>query len=116
MSHCHWLLRIPTREEHGSMNLGQAVATCLYELRRDPGSVQERFERPAVASSGDFERITGLLLELLARSGYTQERTTQSTELKIRRLIRRLGLPASDAETWLGILRQILWKVRQVAE
>ena len=33
MSHCHWLLRIPTREEHGSMNLGQAVAICLYELR-----------------------------------------------------------------------------------
>ncbi|HMF91443.1 MAG TPA: RNA methyltransferase, partial [Candidatus Angelobacter sp.] len=21
-SHCHWLLRIPTRQEHGSMNLG----------------------------------------------------------------------------------------------
>src|SRR2546430_15232756 len=31
LSHCHWLLRIPTREEHRSMNLGQAVAVCLYE-------------------------------------------------------------------------------------
>ncbi len=30
MSHCHWLMRIPTRDEHGSMNLGQAVAVCLY--------------------------------------------------------------------------------------
>src|SRR6266481_1499885 len=28
LSHCHWLLRIPTREEHRSMNLGQAVAVC----------------------------------------------------------------------------------------
>jgi len=36
MSHCHWLLRIPTREEHGSMNLGQAVALCLYEITRKP--------------------------------------------------------------------------------
>src|SRR5260370_35592505 len=36
LSHCHWLLRIPTREEHCSMNLGQAVAVCLYELARDP--------------------------------------------------------------------------------
>jgi len=26
MSYCHWLMRIPAREEHGSMNLGQAVA------------------------------------------------------------------------------------------
>ncbi|HXB22492.1 MAG TPA: RNA methyltransferase, partial [Candidatus Solibacter sp.] len=33
-SHCHWLMRIPTREEHSSMNLGQAVAVCLYELAR----------------------------------------------------------------------------------
>ena len=32
LSHCHWLLRIPTREGHASMNLGQAVAVCLYEL------------------------------------------------------------------------------------
>src|ERR1051326_4863935 len=35
LSHCHWLLRIPTREEHMSMNLGQAVTVCLYELVRD---------------------------------------------------------------------------------
>src|SRR6202158_138264 len=31
LSHCHWLLRIPTCEENISMNLGQAVAVCLYE-------------------------------------------------------------------------------------
>src|SRR6266851_4822871 len=36
LSHCHWLLRISAREEHRSMNLGQAVAVCLYELSRDP--------------------------------------------------------------------------------
>ena len=36
MSHCNWLMRIPTREEHGSMNLGQAVALCLYDLAREP--------------------------------------------------------------------------------
>ena len=35
LSHCHWLMHIPTREQHSSMNLGQAVAVCLYELMRD---------------------------------------------------------------------------------
>lgn len=113
MSHCHWLLRIPAREEHGSMNLGQAVAVCLYELRRSAVAAQHRFEPRAEASAAENERVTALLLELLARSGYTNERSSQSTELKIRRLVRRLGIPASDAETWLGILRQILWKVKQ---
>src|ERR1700674_5133422 len=35
LSHCHWLMRVPTREENISMNLGQAVAVCLYEVVRD---------------------------------------------------------------------------------
>jgi len=34
LSYCHWLLRIPTREEHRSMNLGQAAAVVLYEMGR----------------------------------------------------------------------------------
>ncbi len=114
MSHCQWLLRIPTREEHGSMNLGQAVAICLYELRRSESAVENRFEAPRRAPAEENERITALLLDLLARSGYVNERTSKSTELKMRRLVRRLGVPASDTETWLGILRQILWKIKQL--
>jgi TrmH family RNA methyltransferase len=113
MSYCHWLLRIPTRAEHGSMNLGQAVAICLYELRRSEIETTSRFEEPPVAVGADFNRITNLLLEVLASSGYVHESVSTSTELKIRRLVRRLKLPAADAETWLGILRQILWKVKQ---
>jgi TrmH family RNA methyltransferase len=113
MSHCHWLLRIPTRPEHGSMNLGQAVAICLYELCRDAETVGQRFDPTPTLTAQDSERMTGLLLDLLNRSGWVQERTSQSAELKVRRLVRRMGLPASDAEAWLGILRQILWKVKQ---
>jgi TrmH family RNA methyltransferase len=113
MSHCRWLLRIPTREEHGSMNLGQAVAICLYELRRSAVATQSRFDPPARASAENYERITLLLLDLLRRSGYLNQRTSKSTELKLRRLVRRLEVPVSDAETWLGILRQILWKLKK---
>ncbi len=111
MSHCHWLLRIPTREEHGSMNLGQAVAICLYELRRDAAAAVHRFTPVPPVSADDSERFTALLLDALHRSGYIQERTAASGELKLRRLVGRLGLPASDAEAWLGMLRQILWKL-----
>ncbi len=35
LGHCHWLMHIPTRDGHLSMNLGQAVAVTLYELVRD---------------------------------------------------------------------------------
>jgi tRNA/rRNA methyltransferase len=95
------------------MNLGQAVAICLYELRRDAQAVAHRFEPAPTATAESSERLTGLLLDILNRSGYVNEKTAESAELKLRRLVRRLGLPASDVETWLGIFRQILWKVKQ---
>jgi tRNA/rRNA methyltransferase len=95
------------------MNLGQAVAVCLYELRRDESAVEKRFEAPQPVTAEDLERITALLLDLLDRSGYVHERTSKSTELKVRRLVQRLGIPGADAERWLGMLRQILWKVKQ---
>ncbi len=45
LSYCHWLLRIGTE---GSMNLGQAVAVCLYELVRNPVPPKpESANRPA---------------------------------------------------------------------
>ena len=113
MSHCHWLLRIPTRDEHASMNLGQAVAICLYELSRDSAREQQRFPPPAAIEGEHRERLTALLLESLTLSGYVPDRTGASAELKLRRLILRLGVPAGDAETWIGMYRQILWKLKQ---
>ena len=111
LSHCHWLLRIPTCEEHVSMNLGQAVAVCLYELVRDAGSGQPPREA-STASSDDLERATALLLEALRSSGYLHPGAAPLAEEKVRRLVRRLSLPADDAEIWLGMLRQMIWKMR----
>jgi len=111
LSHCHWLVRISTRTEHESMNLGQAVAVCLYELARQP----EEAVRPARkrhAAAAELERITELLAELLRESGYMNPRTAASTLEKLRRLVRRLDLSPRDAEIWLGMLRQLLWKQR----
>jgi len=111
MSHCHWLMRIPTRDAHASMNLGQAVAVCLYEIVRNPVAAKAEPEIRRAARAGDLERITAMLGEILAQSGYVHERVEGSTELKLRRLIRRTKLNAHDAEVWLGILRQIRWKL-----
>ena len=111
LSHCHWLLRIPAREEHPSMNLGQAVALCLYELMRHSGAaLQPQKEKPATAS--ELERITALLLDALRCSGYLPTRPAPAAEEKVRRFVRRLRLPARDAGLWLGMLRQIVWKIR----
>jgi TrmH family RNA methyltransferase len=111
MSYCHWLLRIPTREEHGSMNLGQSVAVCLYEIIRSPAAATAKPDARRPATAAELDRITGLLEEVLAKSGYVHARVEGSTVLKMRRLIRRMNLNAHDAEVWLGILRQIRWKL-----
>jgi len=125
LSHCHWLMRIPTREDHGSMNLGQAVAVCLYEIARAAFPTQtkieldwgapypgKRLQRVEAATAGEVEAITQRLFEALTLSGYVKPRAAASTEEKIRRMVRRLGIPASDTDAWMGILRQILWKLR----
>ena len=113
MSHCHWLTRIPTRAEHGSMNLGQSVAVCLYEIIRSPAAAKSTPEARRAAAAANLERISARLQEILDESGYVHARVEGSTQLKIRRLIRRMNLNAHDAEVWLGMLRQIQWKLRR---
>lgn len=114
LSHCHWLLHIPTRDEHVSMNLGQAVAVCLYELVREleirPAASQPS---PELATTEDLERIIQFLLESLTLSEYAKPGMEASLEEKLRRLVRRLNLNAPDADLLLGMLRQILWKLRR---
>ena len=107
LSHCHWLMRIPTREAHGTMNLGQSVALCLYELVRDARAASKKPVPIKPAGAADLERITAMLLDALRASGYVNPRTAASTERKVRRLVRRLDLPARDAEVWLGMLKQL---------
>jgi TrmH family RNA methyltransferase len=111
LSHCHWLMRIPTNPGL-SMNLGQAVALCLYELARDPKAVDSWPEKIKAASAGENEQITIKLLEALQLSGYINPVIADSTEEKVRRLVRRLDIRARDVPVLLGMLRQILWKIR----
>jgi len=113
LAHCHWLMRIPTREEHGSMNLGQAVAVCLYELIRSSAAVKEAPAARHRASAEEEERLSERLFQALLDSGYVPERTKASSERKTRQLIRRLHLASKDAEVLHGMLRQIVWKLSQ---
>jgi tRNA/rRNA methyltransferase len=111
LSHCHWLMRIPAREEHSSMNLGQAVAVCLYEFVREAKAARPS-EKLQPATDGERERITAMLFDALRASGYVRPDTAAPTHEKLRRLVRRLRLQAGDTDVWLGMLRQIAWKLR----
>jgi tRNA/rRNA methyltransferase len=138
LSHCHALLTIPMNTRgaprHLSMNLGQAAAVCLYTIAQpaqpettlslprtptnphalsQPGSSSEVLLPDSIPSglptiSAEEERLTQLLLEVLAKSGYTRRHPANSREPVIRRLVRRMANSANDANVWAGILRQLL--------
>lgn len=112
LSYCHWLIRIPTREQNISMNLGQAVAICLYELVRDGRAAARSSGEQSLATGGEIERITALLADVLSTSSYMLPQRAAETEQRIRRMVRRLKLSARDVEAWLGILRHLQWEMR----
>ncbi len=114
-SHCHWLMNIPTKEKNISMNLGQAVAVCLYELARST-PLQAPSEDFEPATAGAAEQITEGLLEALRISGYVKPGTDALFEKKARSLILRFRLEAYDAKLLLGMVRQIVWKLRQTTK
>ena len=118
MSHCNWLMTIPMHQSpglrHASMNLGQAAAVCLYEMIRHEGALPRGIQ-PLAAHAEDLERVTELLAELLGLIGYARRRPASADPAEVRRMIRRMNLNQSDSRRWIGILRQLLWKLKQDA-
>jgi TrmH family RNA methyltransferase len=115
LSHCHWLLRIPTRAEHRSMNLAQSVAIVAYELSRgstDAMPAAKNTLSPAAADMETVNRINVALREALDLTGYIHRRSAASAEEKLRRMLLRFDLRAADAEVLLGMLHKILWKLK----
>jgi TrmH family RNA methyltransferase len=116
LSHCHWLLTIPMKEHkdvrHPSMNLGQAVSVCLYELVRQEGLPAVFAGGGASATVGEVERLTAVLTEVLEEAGYRRRHPANCDEAQIRRLVLRMGVAPADVPVWMGIMRQVLWKVR----
>jgi tRNA/rRNA methyltransferase len=126
LSHCDWLLTIPMHEceglRHPSMNLGQAVAVCLYELVRespvtapthDGGAVMNGAPGVVAGSleAAQLERMWALLSEVMEKTEYTRRHAANGSPEHVRRLVRRIGVDAVDAPVWMGILRQVLWKL-----
>jgi tRNA C32,U32 (ribose-2'-O)-methylase TrmJ len=123
LSHCNWLLTVPMHKHpglrHPSMNLGQAVAVCLYELVREPPqddtaamhAAAALTTQPEPATAAQLERITELLTEVMEKTGYRRRHAHNCSPDQVRRLVRRIGANAVDAPVWIGILKQVLWKL-----
>lgn len=110
LSHCHWLMRIPTSPTNFSMNLGQSVAVCLYEIARS-GKIAPEGKIEKRATSADLDRLTEIFLEAITVSGFIRHGAEALAEEKLRRLIRRLDINSPDGAVLTGMFRKILWKI-----
>jgi tRNA/rRNA methyltransferase len=131
LSHCHLLAIIPTDPQQPSMNLGQAVAVCLYEIasrvnRTSPPADQElgapgpsllgtREDLPnsaPPASTRDLELLAGLVEETMLAANYSPPAMHNANRHDLNLLLRRLALTRSDAGRILGFFRRILWRLK----
>jgi len=113
LSHCQLLLTIPMFAPEGgrhlSMNLGQAVAVCIYELVRAgfEGAHELPVVQQAPVTAASRERLTQLLVDAMAAIGYAQRFPANAREHVVRQLAQQLGGCEAEATTWMGFLRQV---------
>lgn len=116
LAHCHLLVEIPTQAHQPSMNLGHAVAVCLYELasRLTPQAAaseipQSQELRANAARLAMLEEVIGAAMIAAEYSPAAMDRANRHD---LRLLLRRLALSESDARRILGLFRRVLWRLR----
>lgn len=114
LSHCQVLMNIPmfapSDARHLSMNLGQAVAVCLYELGRE--GFEDARDLPVIhettITADARERLTQLLLSAMEATDYSRRFPANAREHVVRQLAMQLGTNQDEVVTWMGFLRQVL--------
>jgi len=128
LSWCHALIVIDTCEAQPSMNLGQAVAVCLYEISRnpplhtsaipaeptqpDPAGIKapNEIETPN-ANSGQLDRLAALIEETMEAVNYSTRGIRSANSEALRILLRRLMPNDADLRRIMGLFRRILWQL-----
>ena len=110
LAHCHCTMSIPTAPDCPSMNLGQAVAVCCYELTRTQTPLRTSPTARQVAAAGELEMSLQLLREVLREAQFLGPNNEAVTINKLRQRLLRLGLTTRDVSLLCGALRQIQWR------
>lgn len=122
LSYCHLLVQIPTDARQPSMNLGQAVAVCLYELaiRALPGAENsheaippETEIAPHAVASGTLDALAELIEKAMAAADYSPRAMRAANHHDLLLLLRRLNLNSADTKRALGLFRRILWRLER---
>jgi tRNA/rRNA methyltransferase len=107
LSRCHRVMSIPTRPDCPSMNLGQAVAVCLYELTRSDAQATIVPRPTETATAGATEAALQLSLEVLKLIDFVLPGNEPDLTRRLRGSLLRLNPTRYDIEMLCGILSRI---------
>ena len=112
LDYCHAVIRIPTTAECPSMNLGQSVAVCCYEIRRLLGlpPTAPATEVPR-ATVGEVARLANEIEKLLLARPKTAGGRESTRVARLRTLLLHGPLTSQDVTFVLGILRDLTWRL-----
>jgi tRNA/rRNA methyltransferase len=131
LSWCHAIAVIDTCDQQPSMNLGQAVAVCLYEISRNPISGTADATFSAIPSqtgltalgnsllgqiappSEQLDRLARLVEETMEAVNYATRGMRSANGEALRVLLRRLMPNDADLRRMMGLFRRILWQMRR---
>lgn len=113
VARCHGVVRILTDTEYPALNLAQAVAICLYELRRQWLAAQAVSTHPTqkVASFEEQERMFDHLRQALEAVHFLYGTKAKPLMHAVRQLIARAGPSPNEVRILHGLARQLLWVV-----
>jgi tRNA/rRNA methyltransferase len=110
LTRCHYLIHIPTDPEYPALNLAQAVAICLYELRRTWLRQTQNADEPTrVATFAEQERMFRNLRTALEQIHFLYGPKADVLMHALRHLIGRARPTEMEVGVLFGLARQIRW-------
>ena len=110
---CQYLIHIPTDPTYPALNLAQAVAICLYELRRAALADNQATPTDRPAPFADQERMFARLRQALQQVGFLHGERADALWHAVRHLIGRAGPTPMEVKLLLGLARQLAWFARR---
>ena len=111
VTHCQYLIQIPAADEYPALNLAQAVAICLYELRKTSLKGSSSPALPDLATIEAQEHMFRQLQTALQEIHFLYGDKADSLMHAVRHLLGKARLSVMEVQVLLGLARQIRWYV-----
>jgi tRNA/rRNA methyltransferase len=116
VTRCQYLIQVPTADGYSSLNLAQAVAICLYEVRTAWLKLSSAPRVEDLASVESQEHMFRQLQTALEEIHFLYGDKAEPLMHAVRHLLGKARLTEMETKVLLGLARQIRWYVANRAD